>query len=159
MQRYSEWAPTGMDLKGLGCPDQQGWYVAPVTRTRDSGSLDESNWEAQIKILDDAEVEYDTASFGHWACGWFEIVLVKPDEDGDPPQVLIEIEAALADYPVLDDMDHSDREFEAACQSWEWTDMRDRIKILARHGLSIFAARREEIPQGLPYFDDFHEAS
>jgi hypothetical protein len=53
---------------------------------------------------------------------------------------------ALANYAVLSDEDHSEREFEAMCEAWEQADLRDRIYYLNKARQSIFAARRDELP-------------
>jgi len=33
------------------------------------------------------------------------------------------------------------------------------FKILAEHGVSIFAARSDDVPNGLPYYEDFYTSS
>ena len=155
--KYQDFAPTQFDPKGLGLDDRQNWRVAGVSRTRDTGPLDESNFECTLKALGGESRCVEVHRFGHWGPGWFEIILVSPTAK-KKNEILDEIEAALANYPIVDEMDWSERDFEAACESWDTTDMRDRISILAKHNCSIFAARRDEIPQGLPYYDDFHES-
>lgn len=157
MLPYSKFQPTGFDPKGLGLPDKQDWLVIECAHNRDSGPLAKSNWESlekQLDMIDPDGADHEACSFGHWANGWFEVMLVRPNSacatTGE------EIESALSDYPVLDEDDYSAKTFEAACEAWECTDTRERIKILARHKCSIFAARRDEIPSGLPYYDDFY---
>ena len=119
MQRYSDFQPTGFDTKGLGLNDQQDWLVCPVSRNRDSGILAESNWAVFGRILDELDPEHndhETHRFGHWANGWFELVIVRP---GSSCATEAEsIEGALSDYPVLDEDDFSERETEAAQQVW-----------------------------------------
>jgi hypothetical protein len=112
MERYGDFRPTQFDPKGLGLEDQQDWLVLGVSKTRDSGPLAQSNFDAALKILDPEEdsEDVDTASFNHWGPGWFEIILVKPGTKAH--EKAKEIEACLADYPVLDDEDHSRREWE-----------------------------------------------
>lgn len=155
LPRYSEWAPTSLDRKGLSLPDRQNWRVL-YSRNRDSGILAESNWHAVIASLEAIDPDgehHETHSFGHWACGWIEIVIVDPEHE-DLATDAGEIACALANYPVLDDDDYSRREMEEADAAWRWLDMRDRIRTCARHGVSIFAARRDEVPGGLPYNSD-----
>jgi hypothetical protein len=114
MKPYKDWSPTYNDTKGLGCDDRQDWLVLGVMRTRDSGPLDESNFASALKSLGGESDTIEVHRFGHWGPGWFEIILLHPsrERDGD------EIEGALADYPVLDDSDHSEREQEAANETW-----------------------------------------
>lgn len=132
MQKYSEYRPTGFDSRGLGCEDRQGWLVLPCSRTRDSGCLEESNFHAALEILGGEGDSVEVHRFGHWGPGWFELILVDPSS----PQVkdAEEIESALADYPVLDDADHSEREYEEANQVWSncYRDA-DRIKYIRKH--------------------------
>lgn len=157
MQTYSEFSPTAFDRPGAFLPDRQDWLVAPVSITRDSGPLSTSNFEtlrAELATLDPGNDDHEIHRFGHWGPGWFELILIRPDT---PCAAAAEsAESALSEYPVLNDADHSDREWQEIQEAWGYTSMRDRMVILARHGLSIFAARRDDVPQGLPYYDDFY---
>lgn len=120
MEQYSKFAPTGVDPKGLGLEDRQDWYVAPCSITRDSGLRDESNFKTLVKILEEADPEgedYEIHRFGHWGPGWFEIILVRPDtkcyEEAES------CECALADYPLLNDSDYSERQYDATVKNIE----------------------------------------
>lgn len=152
MQTYKRFAPTQFDSAGLN-GDRLGisdWLVAPVIQTRDSGPLEQSNFAV---FLDGIGGESDTVQvhrFGHWGPGWFEIIVIDP-ADTERVQAAEEMEAALENYPILDDEDHSNREFEAACECWESMSVRDRVRWIQNHErhVSIFAARRAELPQGL----------
>jgi hypothetical protein len=157
-QRYGKFSPTGFDSEGAFLPDRQEWLVAPVSRNRDSGSISHSNFDAAIKILDGESDTVEVHRFGHWGPGWFEIILVNP-EDEVVMEKLGGIITSLENYPLLDEDDCSNREFEEACEAWGNTSIKERIVILDRHNLSIFAARREEIPQGLPHYEDFYTVS
>ena len=53
----------------------------------------------------------------------------------------------LDDYPVLDDDHWSTLEYEEACDYWDSLSMRERIELCAHHRVSIFAARRDELPE------------
>lgn len=157
MEPYSEFAPTDLDHAGAFLPERQDWLVLPVSQTRDSGSLTCSNFDTAVNRLSEIDpkgADHEVYRFGHWGPGWFEIILARPEtvaaEYGD------EIEQALANYPVLDESDLGERELKEACEAWEWTDRRERIRILTKHGLSIFMARRDELPDDLPYWDDFY---
>jgi len=145
MQTYGEYAPTGLDHKGAFLPDQQDWLVAPVGQTRDSGCLDKSNFRVVLKDLGDESETVEVHRFGHWACGWFEIIIVKP---GTPQADSVEEwERALADYPVADESDYSELEWETACEYWERMGLRERAEWCERSDVSIFAARRDDIPE------------
>ena len=49
--------------------------------------------------------------FGHWACGWYEIVVVRPLSAAHAQACAIEEE--LERYPILDEEDFSARESRA----------------------------------------------
>ncbi len=125
MIKYSEFQPTGADVKGLGLEDRQDWLVAPVCRTRDSGIRANSNFEALLGMLGDGD-DFETHSFTHWGPGWFEIILVQPGSNA--ARVAEECEKSLEDYPVLDDEDISKREWEEYCESWSSWGCRDFLK-------------------------------
>ncbi len=156
-RRYETWAPTPLDPAGLSAErlDIGNWYVMPVTQTRDSGALSLSNFAAFLDGLHGESNWVEVHRFGHWGPGWVEIILVKPTARRTLASAY-EMSGALQDYPVLDEEDLSEREYEAAFESWSNTDMKERVSICGRHGVSIFAARRDEIPSGLPYWDDFY---
>lgn len=117
MERYSEFRPTAFDNAGLGCDNRQDWFVAPVSRDRDSNMRGVSNFETALEMMGGESSTVEVHRFGHWAHGWFEIILVKPDTR--EMEIAEEIEAALADYPVLDEEDMSRREYEEYLSSWD----------------------------------------
>jgi hypothetical protein len=135
---YSQYEPTGFDIAGLGLPDRQDWIVAPCGRNRDSGILDESNFHACLLALGGESETVEVHRFGHWACGWFELILVDPSRADE----VTELADALEYYPLLDESDYSEREFEAVNETWESMSTRDRVDALREAGGSIFAARR-----------------
>lgn len=112
--KYSEYAPSGFDARGLGLEDRQAWLVV-IGRNRDSGVLAESNFASALTSLGGESETCEIHRFGHWGCGWFELILLHPDRETEADS----IESALADYPVLDDSDYSERECEALSESWE----------------------------------------
>ena len=127
MRQYKDFQPTGFDCKGLGLPDKQDWYVAPVSRTRDSGCLDESNFAAALRILGGESETCEVHRFGHWGPGWYEIIIVSPER----LEELEELESGLENSCVLDDDDLSTREHEdymQAWSSWGWKDFIDALK-------------------------------
>jgi hypothetical protein len=160
LQRYSEFSPTGFDPTGLNLPDKQDWFVAPVGLNRDSGDLAISNWEVTVRELEGISPEgenWEIHRFGHWLCGWCEIIIVMP---GSPcNDAMNETLGALENYPILDEMDYCEREWEAIAEAWGYTDLGDKVDILSKHDLNIFAARRDEVPSGLTHYEDFFEAS
>lgn len=125
MISYSKFRPTGFDCAGLGCEDQQDWLVAPVAQNRDSDCLTRSNWEVVTADIekagpDDCQIH----RFGHWANGWFEIMLVRPDSPA--AKCAEEWEAALSDYPVASDDHFSDLEYTETLAYWERLSLESR---------------------------------
>jgi hypothetical protein len=111
MQRYHEFQPTKFDLRGLSLPERQNWLVTPVAHNRDSDTLTESNFKVVKLWLDDYDPEghdHEVHRFTHWACGWFEIILVRPDSACATKATMIEDK--LENYPILDEFDYSERE-------------------------------------------------
>lgn len=151
MQTYRQYRPTELDRPGAflcdgGDDDRSAWLVVPVIRTRDSGPLEESNFGFVRGRLDTAASadDWETHRFGHWGPGWYEIIIVRPGTKAHDEAA--EIERRLDGYPVLDEDDLSRREYDSACEGWKHAHKRDRIAALARAGVSIFAARRDEFP-------------
>lgn len=143
--KYSSFQPTGFDIKGLGLPEQQDWIVAGF-RHRDGDILEESNWEVTCKELPEGD-NVEIHRFGHWAVGWIELILVRPDTPES--RIAEEIEGALSDYPVLSDDDYSNRCWNAIHDEWENMSLCDRIELCAEEGESIFAARHLMIPDSV----------
>lgn len=149
MQTYREYRPTQFDPSGLngesvGISD---WLVAPCGRNRDSECLQESNFHSFLRGVGGESKDVQVHRFGHWACGWFEIIVIRPHTDAATKAQ--KMADALEDYPVVDESDWSDREYRAKAQYWENYLLRERVDMCREAGESIFAARRYEIPDGV----------
>lgn len=145
MTRYKDYAPTGMDARGLN-GERHGiaeWFVLPVMRSPDSGIADESNFDAALRELGGESDTVQVHRFGHWGCGWYELILVHPDRESAGE----EIEASLENYPILDEHDHSEREWATKAEYWERASIRERVELCQRARCSVFAARHDEMPQ------------
>jgi len=119
MITYKEYSPTQFDAKGLGLNDNQNWLVL-IGQNRDSDVLARSNYTCAIEALESVDPDgsdYEQHSFGHWACGWLEVVIVRPGSKAY--DVAVEIEACLADYPVLNDDHYSELEWS---EHADWVD-------------------------------------
>ena len=98
-------------------PDEFAQLLVVLTRSRDSDCLTESNFEVALEELGGEENEnVEIHRFGHWACGWWEALVVK--EGTDQHRIAQEIDSALSDYPVLDDEHFSQKEMEQADDVW-----------------------------------------
>ena len=147
MQKYRDWAPTVFDQKGHVLSERQSWRVCPVIRTRDSRSLEESNFRSFLKRLGGETEDIEVHRFGHWGPGWVEIIIVRPGTDAHITAGLIQ--DALESYPVVDEDDYSELEFERISEYWESLGTEERIDSCQRAGDSIFAARHDSIPEGV----------
>ena len=161
MRPYSEFQPTGFDRKGAflyGEDEENGnrqtWLVAPCGTNRDAEALTRSNWRgqlAELRRIDPKRDDHEVHRFGHWGPGWFELVLIRPASKC--ADLCEELERALANYPVLDDEDFSREEDEEAQELWRHSSVADRLHYIGRCGadpkVSMFAARRDELPAGL----------
>lgn len=124
LQRYADYAPTAFDPRGLNASQmgdddggREDWLVCPVIQTRDSGSLEQSNFRTVLKDLGGESEDVEVHRFGHWGPGWFEIILVRPDTA--VAGKALEWAESLSDYPVADEFDLSELESEDETESWD----------------------------------------
>ena len=103
-----------------------------LTRNRDSNVLAESNFETALEMLGGESENVQINRFGHWACGWWESLSVKP---GTPQfEIAKQIERSLSEYPVLDEEDWSNREQDSANETWRFCyTERERIRYIRDH--------------------------
>ena len=101
----------------------ENWAII-YTHHRDSGLLDQSNAAAIGQVLqpfaegDDPDVVFESHS--HWAVGHvdgFSIRVFKNGEITPAFQRYHELTISLADYPILDEDDYSQREYEATLEN------------------------------------------
>ena len=123
LQTFIEYQPTEFDKKGIGADfDNRNWLVSPIQLNRDSNLLDQSNFTCFTQALQELEPEGDhwqIHRFGHWAVGWFEILILNP-EASEVLNKALEIMESLETYlGPLDDVHHSDLECKAFM---EWID-------------------------------------
>ena len=115
MQTYSEFRPTAFDPSGLDT-NRQNWLVSPVSRTRDSDILTESNFSSALESLGGESDTVEVHRLGHWGSGWFEIITIDP-ADVKRVSIASNLKSALADYPLLNDENFSRREYDAAIEA------------------------------------------
>lgn len=104
----------------LDDPDQ--WAIF-YTHHRDSGLLDQSNAAAIAKALepftdDDPDVTFE--SHGHFLVGHidgFSIRVIRGGEITEAFKVYHELVERMDHYPVLDESDYSEREYEATLEN------------------------------------------
>jgi hypothetical protein len=112
--------------------DPDSWAVV-YTHHRDSGLLAQSNAEVITKKLepftdgDDPDVVMESHS--HWAVGYidgFSIRVFKDGEITDAFRAYHELAERMANYPVLDETDYSQKEYDATLANI--TDAAHRLK-------------------------------
>ncbi len=108
--------------------DRKNWLMASVSRTRDSGPLDRSNFECYLKELGGESETVEVHRFGHWGPGWYEIIIYMPDTKAE--KVAYELDGALADYPILNEDHYSDVVWEEFIETWNNCYSRDFAKFL-----------------------------
>ncbi len=110
--------------------DPENWTII-YTHHRDSTLLDQSNASVIDKTLepfldgDDVHAEHHS----HWAVGWIDGYAIRVFRNGEITpafRAYHELAVRLADYPVLDEEDYSERELEATLENL--TDAAWRLK-------------------------------
>lgn len=132
MITYNQFQPTEYDARGLGIPERQHWLVLPCTHNRDSSVIQESNFAVALELLGGEGDSVEVHRFGHWANGWFEIILINPN----CPQVAIaeELEEKLDSYGYLDEDDYYEHLNQAAQEVWKnCYSASERIEYIRKH--------------------------
>lgn len=147
MKTYREFSPTSFDTRGLGLPENQDWLVGPCGTNRDADVLTQANWKALNNELDKIDpdlLDHEVHRFGHWANGWFEIVIIRPNSKC--VEFALECESGLANYPVLCENTLADLELESALDWWVIMSLKERVELCSKLDVNIFLARRKEPP-------------
>jgi hypothetical protein len=114
-------------FKSFGWHDEpkngERWCIV-YTSNRDSALCEQSNAAAIDKALAGfPETECRSESHGHWAVGYVNGYAIKVrNDDGTYTgafQAWCDLQLRLADYPLLDEDDHSQREYEATLEGIE----------------------------------------
>lgn len=124
--------------------DRREYFVA-IGRHRDSDTLTESNWRVLLKRLGGESETVLIIRDSHWAVGWVEAIYIH-ESNTTALGIADEARAAMDDYPVLDESDWSQLEWDEAAKYWASIRPCDRIDWCRRYDISIFAARRDELP-------------
>jgi hypothetical protein len=103
--------------------DPEHWAIV-YTHNRDSGLLAQSNADAIEKAMEpftdtgDPDVVFESHS--HWAVGHVDGFSIRVFRDGEVTEAFRayhELSEQLADYPILDEEDYSERELEATLEN------------------------------------------
>lgn len=126
-----------------------------ISRHRDSDCLSDSNYycfkndlEKLAKKLNCPESIYEWSA-GHWACGFVEYIMLKESAPQELKDFAAEKLEELEQYPVYDESDYSEREWNRASEVWrDCYTVRDRVELIKKYApdCSIFASRRDSLP-------------
>jgi hypothetical protein len=121
LERWSSADPAFGSTDNYCGADLSAFYVAPISNGRDTtDSITLSNWRvisAELASLAKHD-ESGAHSFGHWACGWYELWLIH-ESDAAALRCADQWAASLADYCIADESDWSELESEHEAEAWE----------------------------------------
>ena len=86
-------------------------YYVLLSRHRDSGLIEESNFYSALKMLNGESDTVKVIRASHWAVGWIEVILIH-ESDKVSVDKGNEIEESLESYPILNEDDFYERESE-----------------------------------------------
>lgn len=99
---------------------EQHWNtIGVVGRSRDSRVLERSNFDSALEHLGGESETVMIIGASHWACGWVESLRVHI-KDPDKTREALKIIKFLEDYPVLDDSDYSEKEYEKQQEDFDY---------------------------------------
>jgi len=123
----------------------RGEYYVAYGQHRDSDTLAQSNFRSMLRALGGESETVLVLRDSHWAVGWVESIYIH-ESNATACDTADRILAALEDYPIVDESDFSDLEVETACEYWAGMGVSERMEWCRRYDVSIFAARRNEVP-------------
>jgi hypothetical protein len=121
------------------------YYVA-YGRHRDSDTLTESNFRSLLRLLGGESDTVIIPRDSHFLVGWVEAIYIH-EADERACRIADEALGRLEQYPVLEEGDWSELEYGRAAEYWERASVSERIDWCGRYDVSIFAARRSELPE------------
>ena len=109
------------------------YYSSGVGQSRDSDALERSNFACMLRALGGESETVIVVHESHWAVGWVEWIAIH-ETDSKSLATADEIMAALADYPVIDESDFSERETEEANEVWTHCfNVKERVNFIRSH--------------------------
>ena len=138
--------PSGWDSSSnyMGQTEFNNFYTL-ITQNRDSNTVTRSNFISALEVLGGESENVEIHRFGHWACGWWELIAVK--KGTKEFKKAEKIESDLADYPVVNEEHLSELEFNEASDYWASCSIQERIDYCKEHDISIFSSRYKYLPQ------------
>jgi hypothetical protein len=90
------------------------WFIV-AAQHRDSDTLDRSNFAVLLKQLGGESESVAVERANHWAVGWCEYLIIRPD-NRKALRHAIHAHSAVTDYPILDESHWSELEYS---EGWE----------------------------------------
>lgn len=153
--KYREHSPTQFD-HNIDI-DRSEWYLMPVSRTRDSGILENCNFDEFLEGLGGESETVELRRFGHWGPGWYEIIIVDPSDEKALAEAY-DMANRLENYPILNEDKLSELEWDAACE--EWLEAKNDIVIAVENAIDnwephsdYFVSRLNYLPESLTLAD------
>lgn len=109
---------------GATWPD---YYSAGVGQSRDSDSLERSNFACMLRALGGESESVIVVCENHWAVGWIEWIAIQQDNES-ALAIADEIAGKLADYPVIDEEHWGELEWNQAAEYWDSLSPRDKVQ-------------------------------
>jgi hypothetical protein len=152
----------------------EGWYSAGFGQSRDSSSLERSNFQSAYAVLSPLSIDLSTETHdipgrfddetsvqivreSHWAVGWVEWIAVHASNVAALDKAR-ELCARANNYPVLDEAHWSQLEDEECEQVWrECFTVADRVRYLREH--SYTASSLADILQAVRSGSWYHAAN
>ena len=118
-----------------------GWLVF-LSRNRDSSLLENHNFEVALATLKPLAVDVEAEDLSsvqavrenHFLCGWIEWIAIHSSSAAAIEAAEL-LEAKLENYPLLSEMEYSDKQHEAYCEAWKSYGHREFIRELERSEL------------------------
>ncbi len=128
-------------------------YLCVAVRNRDATLLEAHNFSVQAKrcgfeysesVVMGHHRHVRIVRFNHWACGWIDYLMVKPDTLRCRKYIdMMEIDG---DGCVYDEDAYCNKEWEAVQEFWESLGTGERMDYLKDCELSIFYAKNKDFP-------------
>lgn len=106
------------------------YYSAGVGQHRDSDCAEQSNFSAMLEMLGGESDTVQVVRESHFLVGWVEWIAIHQDDEKSL-RIADDALGRLEDYPILDEEDYSNREYEECERVWsDCYRESDRIKYL-----------------------------
>jgi hypothetical protein len=144
--------------------DPYNWMIINTTH-RDAGLLQQSNAEAIEKEMEDYQNTDDIYkhSANHWAVGWVEGWEIRVFTDKNEMKVtepfakMCKLNDAIEDYPILDESDYSEKEYDATMENIStacWGKAKDEDDLPDDWVCQMYGWFSENMPEAIESCDD-----